>query len=251
VLMQKGQVIAYASRQLKPHERNYETHDLELLAIVFALRIWRHYLLGEKFELFTDHQSLKYLFTQKDLNLRQQRWLEFLAAYDFEILYTPGKANVVADALSRKNEIIASFVITSSLIDRISTLQKDDEFIQRISQRIKGGESTSFRLDDKGVLRLKGRICIPNLPELRREILDECHKSKLSIHPGVSKMYNDIKRTFWWRAMKRDISLYVSRCPTCQLVKSDQQKLAGLLQPLEIPGWKWEQISMDFIDGLP
>ena len=152
VLMQKGQVVAYASRQLKPHERNYATHDLELLAIVFALRIWRHYLLGEKFELFTDHQSLKYLFTQKDLNLRQRRWLEFLAAYDFEILYTPGKANVVADALSRKNEIIASFVITSSLIDRISTLQKDDEFIQRISQRVKGGESTSFRLDDKGAV---------------------------------------------------------------------------------------------------
>ena len=100
MLMQRGQVIAYASRQLKPHEKNYVTHDLELLAIIFSLKIWRHYLLGERFELFTDHQSLKYLFTQKDLNLRQQRWLEFLAAYDFEIIYTPGKANVVADALS-------------------------------------------------------------------------------------------------------------------------------------------------------
>ena len=99
--MQRGRVVAYASRQLKPHEKNYDTHDLELMAIVFALKIWRHYLLGEKFEIYTDHKSLKHLFTQKDLNMRQQLWVEFLASYDLDILYTPGKANVVADALSR------------------------------------------------------------------------------------------------------------------------------------------------------
>ena len=122
VLMQRGQVVAYASRQLKPHEKNYVTHDLELLAIVFALKIWRHYLLGEKFILYTDHQSLKYLYTQKDLNLRQQRWLEFLAAYDLDILYTPGKANVVAVELSRKTAIIANLIITPSLIDKIYAL---------------------------------------------------------------------------------------------------------------------------------
>ncbi|KAK9124211.1 hypothetical protein Sjap_013813 [Stephania japonica] len=102
VLMQKGRVIAYASRQLKVHERNYPTHDLELAAIVFALKIWRHHLYGVRFELFTDHKSLKYLFTQKELNLRQRRWLEFLKDYDFALEYHPGKANVVADALSRR-----------------------------------------------------------------------------------------------------------------------------------------------------
>ena len=180
VLMQRGQVVAYASRQLKPHEKNYVTHDLELLAIVFALKIWRHYLLGEKFILYTDHQSLKYLYTQKDLNLRQQRWLEFLAAYDLDILYTSGKANVVADALSRKTAIVAHLIITPGLIHRISALQKDDEFIQRISKRVKEGETTSFRIDNKGVLRLNNRICIPNIPGLRREVLDECHKSKFA-----------------------------------------------------------------------
>ena len=118
-------------------------------------------------------------------------------------------------------------------------------------KRIQRGKGSSFQVDSEGVLRLNRRICVPDIPELKREVLDECHKSKFCIHPGVSKMYNDIKRTFWWKAMKRDISLYVSRCPTCQLVKSDQQKLAGLLQQLEVPSWKWEQISMDFIDGLP
>ena len=101
--MQEGKIIAYASRQLKPHEKNYPTHDLELAAIVFALKIWRHYLYGEKCRIFTDHKSLKYLMNQKDLNLRQRRWLELLKDYELVIDYHPGKANVVADALSRKS----------------------------------------------------------------------------------------------------------------------------------------------------
>ena len=102
VLMQEGKVVAYASRQLKPHERNYPTHDLELAAVVFALKIWRHYLYGEKCRVYTDHKSLKYLMSQKDLNLRQRRWLELLKDYELVIDYHSGKANVVADALSRK-----------------------------------------------------------------------------------------------------------------------------------------------------
>ncbi|KAL4026723.1 hypothetical protein IC575_015162 [Cucumis melo] len=102
VLMQQGKVVAYASRQLKIHEQNYPTHDLELAAVVFALKIWRHYLYGEKIQIYTDHKSLKYFFTQKELNMRQRRWLELVKDYDCEILYHPGKANVVADALSRK-----------------------------------------------------------------------------------------------------------------------------------------------------
>ena len=103
VLMQQGKVVAYASRQLKQHERNYPAHDLELAAVVFALKTWRHYLYGEKFEVYSDHKSLKYIFTQKDLNSRQRRWMETLEDYDFALHYHPGKANVVADALSRKS----------------------------------------------------------------------------------------------------------------------------------------------------
>ena len=101
-LMQQSRVIAYASRQLRPYEQNYPTHDLELAAVVFALKIWWHYLYGEKIEIFTDHKSLKYIFSQKELNLQQRRWLELLKDYDINIQYHPGKANVVADALSRK-----------------------------------------------------------------------------------------------------------------------------------------------------
>ena len=111
VLMQNQQVVAYASRQLKPHEENYPTHDLELAAIVFALKIWRHYLYGTRFEVFSDHKSLRYLFDQKELNMRQMRWVEFLKDYDFELKYHPGKANVVADALSRKSLHVSSMMI--------------------------------------------------------------------------------------------------------------------------------------------
>ncbi|KAD5960424.1 hypothetical protein E3N88_11896 [Mikania micrantha] len=101
VLMQRNKVIAYASRQLKKHEKNYATHDLELGAIVFALKLWRHYLYGVHFTVYTDHKSLKYIFGQKELNMRQRRWMETLNGYDCEILYQEGKTNVVADALSR------------------------------------------------------------------------------------------------------------------------------------------------------
>ena len=103
VLMQSGRVVAYGSHQLKNHELNYPTHDMELAVVVFALKIWCHYLYGEEFEVYSDHKSLKYIFTQRDLNMRQRRWMEFLEDYDFTLHYHPGKANVVADALSRKS----------------------------------------------------------------------------------------------------------------------------------------------------
>ena len=123
VLMQEGQVIAYASRQLRPHEANYPTHDLELAAVVFALKIWRSYLYGEKVKIFTDHQSLKYIFTQADLNLRQRRWMELLADYNLEIAYHPGKANHVADALSRRRSDVSGTKEVQELTGTLASLR--------------------------------------------------------------------------------------------------------------------------------
>jgi ribonuclease HI len=105
VLMQEGKVVAYLSRQLKVHEKNYPTHDLELAAVVHALKTWRHYLYGQKCDIYTDHKSLKYIFTQSELNKRQRRWLELIKDYELEIHYRPRKANLVADALSRKSQV--------------------------------------------------------------------------------------------------------------------------------------------------
>ena len=107
--MQSGKVVAYGSRKLKNHEKNYPTHDMDLAVVVFALKIWRHYLYGEQFEVFSDHKSLKYIFTQRDLNMRQRRWMEFLEDYDFTLHYHPGKENVVADSLSQNSQgVLAS-----------------------------------------------------------------------------------------------------------------------------------------------
>jgi hypothetical protein len=109
VLMQEGQVVCYASRLLRKHEENYPTHNLELAAVVHALKIWRHYLIGHRCEIYSDHKSLKYIFTQDDLNLRQRRWLELIKDYDLGINYHPGKANVVVEALSHKKYCNATF----------------------------------------------------------------------------------------------------------------------------------------------
>jgi hypothetical protein len=129
VLMQDRRVVSYASRQLKIHEGNYPTQDLELAVVVFALKIWRHYLYGARFEVFSEHKSLKYLFDQKELNMRQSRWLEFLKDYDFSLNYHAGKANFVADALSRKPIHVSMMMVKEvELIEKFRDLTLSLEF---------------------------------------------------------------------------------------------------------------------------
>ncbi|WVZ90159.1 hypothetical protein U9M48_036486 [Paspalum notatum var. saurae] len=259
VLMQEGRVIAYASRRLRKHEANYATHDPELAS--------------------GDHKSLKYILTQPELNMRQRRWLELIKDYDLEIHYHPGKANVVADALSRRAhchmlevrptarvicceideiEVITeqmaelySLIIEPTIKEQIIAAQKQDKSMAYIREGINEEKRACFTLDDQGVLWFKGRLVVPRDMELRKKILDEAHTSMFTIHPGSNKMYQDLKQKFWWTRMKREIAKYVSECDVCQRVKADHLKPAGMLQPLAVPSWKWEDIHMDFIVGLP
>jgi hypothetical protein len=254
VLMQDNRVIAYASRALRPHERNYPTHDLELAAVVHALKIWIHYLMGAHCNIYTDHKSLKYIFTQAGLNMRQRRWLELIKDYDLEVHYHPGKANVVADVLSRKArcncvnmdarvttlcdelcklnlEVVSSgalhyISVEPTLQEQIVRAQIEDKGVQVIKEMIeqKAEKYKCFRQDSKGILWFGDRLVVPKNPELRKKILDEAHLSKFSVHPGSNKMYHDLRSLYWWTIMKREIAKYISKCDTCQRIKASHLK---------------------------
>ncbi|GKD16899.1 putative reverse transcriptase domain-containing protein [Tanacetum coccineum] len=261
--MQREKVIAYASRQLKVHEKNYTTHDLELGSVVFALKLWRHYLYGTRCTVFTDHKSLQHILDQKDLNMRQRRWLELLSDYDCDIRYHPGKANVVADALSRKEREVPlrvrALVMTISLDLPKQILAAQIEALkpENLEKEDVGGmirtDIPKERLEPRadGTLCLNGRSWLPCFGDLRSVIMHESHKSKYSIHPGSEKMYQDVKKLYWWPNMKADIATYVSKCLTCARVKAEHQRPSGLLVQPEIPEWKWDNITMDFITKLP
>ncbi|GJX43070.1 putative nucleotidyltransferase, ribonuclease H [Tanacetum coccineum] len=257
VLMQKEKVIAYASRQLKIHEKNYTTHDLELGAVVFALKMWRHYLYGTKCVVFTDHKSLQHILDQKELNMRQRRWLELLSDYDCELRYHPGKANVVADALSRKSRPkplrVRALVMTIglNLPARILNAQVEARKEENYGTEDLRGMIKNLEPRADGTLCLKNRSWIPCFGDLRALIMHESHKSKYSIHPGSDKMYQDLKKLYWWPNMKAKIATYVSKCMTCTKVKAEYQKPSGLLVQPKIPEWKWDNITMDFVTKLP
>ncbi|GJR06373.1 putative reverse transcriptase domain-containing protein [Tanacetum coccineum] len=229
ILMQRGKVISYASRQLKIHEKNYTTHDLELGAVVFVLKIWRHYLYGTKSVIYTDHKSLQHIFSQKELNMRQHRWIELFSDYDSEIRYHPGKANVL------------------SIKDRIIAAQKE-AFNE--SAGLQRGLDKMTELRNDGALYYLDRIWVPLKGDVRTLIMDKTHKSKYSVHPRADKMYYDLRDRYSWSGMKKDIAVYVSTCLTCLKVKAEHQRPSGLLQQPEIPEWKWEEIPMDFVTKL-
>ncbi|KAA0066738.1 DNA/RNA polymerases superfamily protein [Cucumis melo var. makuwa] len=238
VLMQEVKVIAYTSRQLKKHECNYPTHDLELASV-------------------------------KELNLRQRQCLELIKDYDCTIEYHPSKANVVEDALSRKSRLpkstlygirasllselrgfkavmtaessgslLAQFQVRSSLVAEIVGRQLEDRNLQKMLAKAKQGPKAEFELRTDRAIVKQGRLCVLNISELKGAILEEAHNSAYAMHPGSTKMYRTLKKTYWWPGMKREIAEYVDRCLICQQVKPVRQRPGGLLNPLPVPEWK-------------
>ncbi|KAH0636581.1 hypothetical protein KY289_036496 [Solanum tuberosum] len=230
VLMQNDKVIAYASRQLKVHEKNYPTHDLELADVVFSLNIWRHYLYSVHVDVFTDHKSIQYVFTQKDITLRQRRRLELLKDYDMSILYHPGKANVVADALSR-----LSMGSTAHVEEENRELAKDVHRLGRLGVRL--------------VDSTEGGV-VANVHK-QKVLAFEQRGDGVLRYQGSTKMYRDLGEVYWWNSMKKGVAEFVAKCPNCQQVKVEHQRPGGLAQNIELSEWKWEMNNIDFIIGLP
>ncbi|GJU48854.1 putative nucleotidyltransferase, ribonuclease H [Tanacetum coccineum] len=254
-----AQILALpeGSENFVVHEKNYTTHDLDLGAVVFALKMWRHYLYDTKCVVFTDHKSLQHILDQKELNMRQRRWLKLLSDYDCKIRYHPGKANVVADALSQKERSkplrVHALVMTIglNLPKQISSAQSEARKEENFINEDLHGMINKLEPHADGTLCLNNRSWIPRFGDLRALIFHESHKSKYSIYPGSDKMYQDLKKLYWWPNMKAEIATYVSKCLTCSKVKVEYQKSSCLLVQPEILQWKWENITMDFVTKLP
>lgn len=220
VLMQDRGVITYVSRKLQPHEELYATHDLELAIGILALNIWRHYLVGQSFTLKSDHQSLQYLFTQRDLNAIQRQWSEFLSEYNFGISYIKGKENVVVDDLSRRPHICSLIPIKSDLRKQLLEYLIKDSWYLKVrssleSKKPKESKFEGYELENDGILGFHGRMYIPDNRDLRDTILKEAHRAVHRAHPRVKKMYADTKKIFFWLGMKLDIVQFIARCLEC------------------------------------
>ena len=146
---------------------------------------------------------------------------------------------------------MAELVARPKLLNRVLEAQKKDEKISAIIDQIGDGKETEFTVNENGGLYYKDRVCVPDDDELRKAMLEEAHSGSFAIHPGSTKMYQDLKMSFWWSGMKRDVSAFVTKCMVCQRVKAEHQVPSGLLQPIRIPEWKWDRITMDFVVGLP
>jgi hypothetical protein len=227
--------------------------------------------------------------------------MEAISDYNLGISYTPGKANVMVDALSRKSYCnhlkvqkvqpllheefsklnlhivppgylapppeqfqkmnlrvvpkgsLNTLTVESDLVGDIKTIQHYDSQVEKIKRDLAEGRPSFFTVDDNGALFFNGRLVVPSKDNLdmTQKVMKEAHDTPLSIHPGSTKMYQDIRRRFWWSNMKRDIARYVAECDVCRRIKAKHQRPAGTLQPITIPEWKWDQVEMDFVIGFP
>ncbi|GMI81659.1 hypothetical protein HRI_001835200 [Hibiscus trionum] len=257
VLTQGDRPIAYYSQKLSPRMQGASTYHREMYAITQAVGKWRQYLLGRRFVIVTDQKSLRELTQQTIQTPEQQKWLSKLIGYDFEIRYRPSKLNSVADALSRKTSLSeeASLMAMSrpmfGIVDDIRVATENDPEMSRLKEQLsQGNEQPGYVIQD-GLILYKGRIVVPKESALRAMLLREFHSSVVGGHAGIQRTLNRLSTNFYWKGLRKEVQQFVGNCQVCQRMKSDSLAPAGLLQPLPIPEQVFEDISMDFITGLP
>jgi hypothetical protein len=208
---------------LNEYEINYVTHDLELVVIVHALKMWRHCLLGRRFVLMTDHSGLRYLFGQPKINARQVRWMALLSEFDFEIKHIKGKENWMVDSLSRSMKVIHLEDVSTSepdIKERVKSAKETDAFFNTLESYLEqeptGLNYEGYQLLNDGLLTYKVRLYIPNCDDLKRFIMDELHKRPYTGHPGYQKMITATKKQFYWPGLKNGIVDYLAKCLECQ-----------------------------------
>ncbi|KAE8729756.1 cytochrome P450 78A7-like [Hibiscus syriacus] len=251
VLMQEGHPIAFESRKLNDTERRYTMQEKEMTTIIHCLWVWRHYLLSAHFTIKTDNVATSYFQTQKKLSPKQARWQDFLAEFDYTLEYKLGKANVVADALSRKTELAAISLAKGTVLEHIKEGLEQDPLTRELVKLASDGKTQRFWVED-GLLYTKGRrIYVPKWDNLRQDLIKECHDTKWAGHPGQKRTMALLETTYFWPHMKDSVELYVKTCLAYQQDKVENRQPAGLLEPLPVPQRPWDSITLDSISVLP
>ena len=267
--------VAYDSYQLNAAEKNYPTHELELLAIIKALKKWRTTLLGAHFEIYTDHRTLEFFQSQKILSRRQTRWSEHLADFDFDIIYIRGEDNSAADALSRMADdpptpafaacalaytrtppmppqyVATTLKISADLnfLQQIKDGYTEDEFAKQLRADISAGSIEGAR-EDKGLIYVGSRLVIPKVPKVREMLYHLAHD--VLGHFGFDKSYPSLRNSYYWPNMRRDLEMaYIPSCVECQRNKDRTTKPTGPLHPLPVPDARFDTVALDFIGPLP
>ncbi|WVZ58319.1 hypothetical protein U9M48_008600 [Paspalum notatum var. saurae] len=249
VLMQENKPVAYFSEKLSGPVLNYSTYDKELYALVRSLETWQHYLWPKEFVIHSDHESLKHIRSQLKLNRRHAKWVEFIESFPYVIKHKKGKDNVIADALSRRYAMLSQLDCRIFGLESIKEQYANDDDFKDVILHCKQGRTWDKYVINEGFVFRANRLCIP-VGSVRLLLMQEAHGGGLMGHFGVKKTQDVLSTHFFWPRMKRDVERFVARCTTCHKAKS-RLNPHGLYMPLPVPSTPWEDISMDFVLGLP